>query len=228
MKQQTITSPFILINLKAYQESIGRRAHAIAAAAEQVSEESGIMIGICPMYMDIHPINHHYNIPVFAQHIAPIKDGAYTGMISAHSVRMAGACGSLINHSENRQTLADIEHCVRLLREENMWSCVCTNNVASTHAASAYNPDFVAIEPPELIGSGISVSKANPDIIKESVAAAKSISPTIRVLTGAGISTGQCVKTALDLGSDGVLLASGVVKASDPEAVLRDLISLIK
>lgn len=227
MKRHSITSPFILVNLKAYQESIGRAAHAIAAAAQQVSDESGIMIGICPMYMDIHPLEHHYDIPIFAQHIDPISGGAYTGMISAHSIRVAGACGSLVNHSEHRQTLADIEMCVRMLRDEDMWSCVCTNNVASTRAAAAYNPNFVAIEPPELIGSGVSVSKANPEIIKESVAAAKSVSPDIRVLTGAGISTGECVKTALDLGSDGVLLASGVVKSGDPKSALQTLISLL-
>jgi len=227
MKKYNITSPFILVNLKAYQEGIGRGAHAIAAAAQQVSDESGIMIGVCPMYMDIHPLEHHYDIPVFAQHIDPIAPGAYTGMISAHSIRVAGACGSLLNHSEHRQTLADIEMCVQMLRGENMWSCVCTNNVAATCAAAACNPDFVAIEPPELIGSGVSVSKANPEIIKESVASAKSVSPDIRVLTGAGISTGECVKTALDLGSDGVLLASGVVKSGDPESALRTLVSLL-
>ena len=227
MKKHDITSPFILVNLKAYQESIGRAAHGIAAAAQQVSDESGIMIGVCPMYMDIHPLEHHYNIPIFAQHIDPIGAGAHTGMISAHAIRVAGACGSLINHSERRQTLADIETCTRMLRDENMWSCICTNNAASTRAAAAYNPDFVAIEPPELIGSGISVSKANPDIIKESVAAAREVAPDIRVLTGAGISTGECVKTALELGSDGVLLASGVVKSKDPEAALRELISLL-
>ena len=227
MKRPAIKSPFILINLKAYQESIGKAAHTIARAAEMVSEESGITIGVCPMYMDIHPIEHHYAIPVFAQHIDPIVPGAYTGMISAHAVRAAGACGSLINHSEHRQTIADIGSCVKTLRELDMWSCVCTNDSASTSAAAAYYPDFVAIEPPELIGSGISVSKANPEIIKESVDKAKAISPDTRVLTGAGISTGECVKTALDLGSHGVLLASGVVKSKDPESALRELISLI-
>jgi triosephosphate isomerase len=35
------------------------------------------------------------------------------------------------------------------------------------------------------------------------------------------------VKTAVDLGTDGVLLASSVVKAEDPAEVLRDLVSLL-
>jgi len=55
----------------------------------------------------------------------------------------------------------------------------------------------------------------------------KKVNPGVKVLTGAGISTGECVRIALDLGTDGVLLASGVVKAKDPALVLRDLVSLI-
>jgi triosephosphate isomerase len=41
------------------------------------------------------------------------------------------------------------------------------------------------------------------------------------------VKNGNDVRTALDLGADGVLLASGVVKAQDPEAVIRDLVSKI-
>ncbi len=53
------------------------------------------------------------------------------------------------------------------------------------------------------------------------------MNPETKVLTGAGIQSGECVKIAVDLGTSGVLLASSVVKADDPEAVLRDLVSLI-
>ena len=49
----------------------------------------------------------------------------------------------------------------------------------------------------------------------------------MKVLTGAGIQTGDCVRIALDLGTSGVLLASSVVKAEDPAKVLRDLVSLV-
>jgi triosephosphate isomerase len=102
---------------------------------------------------------------------------------------------------------------------------VCTNNEATSAAAAALSPDYVAIEPPELIGSGVSVSKANPEIIQRSVATVRQVNPNVRVLTGAGIQSGDCVKIAIDLGTDGVLLASSVVKAKDPGVVLRDLVS---
>ncbi|MHC1629721.1 MAG: triose-phosphate isomerase [Methanoculleaceae archaeon] len=220
-------SHLIIINLKAYREGTGENAHRIAAAAEKVSDESGAIIGVAPQYMDIHPLSMQYAIPVYAQHIDGIEPGARTGHILAEAVKGAGATGTLINHSERRLTLADIDAAVRAARRADLVSVVCTNNPSTSAAAAALRPDYVAVEPPELIGTGVSVSKANPEIITDSVEAVKKVSPDVGVLTGAGISTGECLRIALDLGTDGVLLASGVVKADDPVEVLRDLVSLI-
>ncbi|WP_048153097.1 triose-phosphate isomerase [Methanolacinia paynteri] len=219
--------PVIMINFKTYNESYGFRAHDIAEAAETVAEESGIEIVICPGFMDIHPMSNHYRLPVFAQHIDGISPGAHTGHILAEAVRAAGATGTLINHSERRLTLADISAAVDAAKRANLKTVVCTNNTATSGAAAALSPDYVAIEPPELIGSGISVATADPEIIENSVNAVKSVNKDVKVLAGAGISSGSCVKRAVELGSDGVLLASGVVKAEDPATVLRDLVSKI-
>lgn len=220
-------SPFILVNLKTYKEGTGSRAHMIAQAAELVAKESGATIGVAPTCIDLHPLCHHFSIPVYAQHVDGIEPGAHTGHITADAIRAAGAAGSLVNHAERRLTLADIEASVRALQGLKMSSVVCTNNEATSAAAAAMTPDYVAIEPPELIGSGVSVSKANPDIIRKSVATVQAVNPKVKVLTGAGIQSGECVKIAIDLGTDGVLLASSVVKAKDPGAVLRDLVSKI-
>ena len=222
-----MAEPFILINCKALSEGMGNRAHLIAEAAETVAEESGVRIGMAPVYTEIHPISHHFRIPVFAQHIDGVPPGPYTGHVTAAAVRHAGATGTLINHSERRLTLAEIEACVKAARAAKLEAVVCTNNDPTTAAASALGPDYVAIEPPELIGSGVSVCKADPGIIKRSVEAAWKVNPDVKVLCGAGIQTGECVKIALDLGTTGVLLASSVVKAEDPEKVLRDLVSQV-
>ncbi|MFA5332036.1 MAG: triose-phosphate isomerase [Methanoregula sp.] len=218
-------SPLILVNLKTYKEGMGNRAHQIATAAQLVSRESGVIIGVAPGYIDLHPLCHHFEIPVYAQHVDGCEPGAHTGHITADAIKSAGAAGSLVNHSERRLTLADIESSVRALQARNMMAVICSNNEITSAAAAALAPEYVAIEPPELIGSGVSVSKANPDIIRRSVAAVHAINPKVKVLTGAGIQCGECVKIAVDLGTDGVLLASSVVKAPDPAAVLRDLVS---
>ena len=222
-----MAEPFILINCKAFPQGMGSRGQLIAEAAEAVMEESGVRIGMAPVYTEIHPISHHFRIPVYAQHIDGVEPGAFTGHVTAAAVRHAGAVGTLINHSERRLTLAQIEAAVKAARAARLETVVCTNNDPTTAAASALGPDYVAVEPPELIGSGISVCKADPGIIKRSVEAARKVNPQVKVLTGAGIQSGDCVKTALDLGTNGVLLASSVVKAEDPAKVLRDLVSLV-
>ena len=227
MKLPSLKPPLVLVNLKCYNESIGPGAHRIGRAASEVMEESGVTIGLAPLYTDIHPINHHYGIPVFAQHVDPVEPGAHTGRMPLAAIKSAGAIGSLVNHSEYRLTIADIEKNVGALKEAGLLSCVCSNNIATTRALAALEPAYVAIEPPELIGGKVSVSEANPGIITGSVEVVKEINPSVRVLTGAGIHSGRCVKTAVDLGTDGVLLASSVVKAEDPAEVLRDLVSLL-
>jgi len=218
-------SPFILVNLKTFREGMGNRAHMIANAAQLVAHESGVTIGIAPSTIDLHPICHHFAIPVYAQHVDGYEPGAHTGHITVDAIRMAGAAGSLVNHSERRLTLADIEVSIRALQVQKLIAVVCSNNEATSAAAAALAPEYVAIEPPELIGSGVSVSKANPEIIRRSVAAVHAVNAKVKVLTGAGIQSGDCVRIAVDLGTDGVLLASSVVKAKEPATVLRDLVS---
>ena len=219
--------PVIMINFKTYNEGFGFKAHDIAEAAETVADESGVEMVICPGFMDIHPMSNHHRLPVFAQHIDAISPGAHTGHILAEAVRAAGAKGTLINHSERRMTLADISAAVDAAKRNGLKTVICTNDTRTSAAAAALAPDYVAIEPPELIGSGISVTTADPGIIRSSVDSVKSVNNNVKVLAGAGLSSGSCVKRAAELGADGVLLASGVVKAEDPLAVLRDLVSKI-
>jgi triosephosphate isomerase len=116
---------------------------------------------------------------------------------------------------------------VKKAAEKDMVSVLCTNNIETSAAASALKPDFVAIEPPELIGSGIPVSKAEPEIVEGTVEIIHEINPKISVLCGAGISTGEDMKAAMDLGAEGVLLASGIIMAKDPKEALLNLVSKI-
>jgi len=90
------------------------------------------------------------------------------------------------------------------------------------------NPDFIAVEPPELIGGTVSVSDAKPEIISSSVKAVKLINNKIKVLCGAGIHNKDDVKKAIKLGAEGVLVASGIVKAENQKTALRDLVNGFK
>jgi triosephosphate isomerase (TIM) len=219
--------PLILLNYKTYLQGTGQGAVEIAKACRAVSEESGIEIAVAPQIPDIYRVALEVELPVFSQHLDGIGAGSFTGHIFGKCIKEAGAVGTLINHSERRLTLAEIEASLKAAKELELRTVICTNNVPTTVAAAALGPDYVAIEPPELIGSGIPVSKADPEVVSDSVKAVAKINPRVKVLCGAGISKGEDLRAALDLGSQGVLLASGIVKAANPRAALEDLIRLV-
>lgn len=222
-----LETPLVVLNFKTYMEATGKNAVRIAEICRDLSRETGISIIAVPQLPDIYAVADT-GVPVFSQHIDGIDPGSHTGHALAESVRDAGATGTLINHSERRLTLADIDAAIGAARRTGLTTIVCSNNVATTRAAAALGPDFVAVEPPELIGSGIPVSSADPGVVTGSVDAVLGIDPGVRVLCGAGISKGEDMRAALQLGTVGVLLASGIIRAPDPKAALMDLISGIE
>ncbi len=218
-----IEFPLILINYKTYSQAIGKKAVELAKVAEVVYKETGITVAVAPQFTDLALVAEAVEIPVFAQHIDPIRPGAHTGHILPEAVKEAGATGTLLNHSEHRLRLDLIDDCIKRAKEVGLATVVCTNVPSVSAAAAALNPDMIAIEPPELIGTGIAVSKAKPEIVTDTLEAVKKVNPEVPVLCGAGITTGEDVYAALKLGTKGVLLASGVVKAKDWKKAIYDL-----
>ncbi|MDF0590426.1 triose-phosphate isomerase [Candidatus Methanocrinis natronophilus] len=218
----------IVLNFKTYTEATGLAALELSRICEEVAAGYDVEMVVVPQTADIRLICENVSIPVFSQHVDGVGFGGYTGSVTAASIRGAGAAGTLINHSERRLQLAEIEASISACRTEGLATIVCTNNIATTRAAAALKPDYVAVEPPELIGSGIPVSKADPGIVTGSVEAVKMVEPEVGVLCGAGISRGEDLKAALELGSVGVLLASGIIRAKDQRRALEDLLSGIR
>ena len=214
-------TPMIIVNFKTYLESTGKRAIELAKQAERAAKETNANIVVVPQLADLAKVAETVEIPVFAQHIDPIKPGSSTGHVLAESVKEAGAVGTLINHSERQLRLIDIEAIIALAKEKGLVSCVCANNPSVSAAVAAMKPDITSVEPPELIGSGISVSKAKPEVVTVTVKLVHKIDPKMTILCGAGISQAEDVSIALKLGTQGVLVASGIVKAKDPYSVMR-------
>jgi triosephosphate isomerase len=220
--------PLILINFKTYMEATAERAPSLAQWAERAAKETGISIGVAPQFSDISLVASRVRIPVFAQHIDSVGAGSYTGHVLAESVKSAGAAGTLLNHSERRLGLHEIESAVMRAKQVGLATCVCANTSAVSAAVASLGPDMVAVEPPELIGSGIAVSAAKPEIITETVKRIKKVNAEVIILCGAGITSGKDVSAAIRLGSQGVLVASGVVKAKDQYQAILDLASAAK
>jgi len=220
-----IKPPMIILNFKNYSETIGKKGLELAKIAEAVAKEKEAEIIVCPQTADIRLISSNVEIPVFAQHVDSDEPGSHTGNNLMETLLESGAKGSLVNHSEHRLKLADIDFCVTRAKELNLDHIVCTNNISTSKAAAVFSPNFIAVEPPELIGGDISVTTADPDIVSGSVEAVKDIDKDVKVLCGAGVKNGMDVAKSIELGAEGVLLASGIVKAKDKESVIRDLAS---
>jgi len=210
---------FVLVNLKAYPcDPI-----EVATAAADVADASGVRVAVAPQAATLAAVAET-GVETWAQHVSGVEHGSHTGSTLAEAAADAGATGTLLNHSENRLTLADIDGSLNAAERTDLETIICANNPEQIAAASALGPDGVAVEPPALIGTGTPVSKADPDIVRDAVDAAAAVDDSVDVLCGAGISTGEDLAAARDLGAEGVLLASGVAKAGDPEAALADLV----
>jgi triosephosphate isomerase len=220
-----LKTPVITLNLKTYAEATGKKALEIALIMDKISKETGTSMAISVQPTDLTMCAEKVSIPVFAEHIDPIKPGSHTGWMLPEAIKLAGAVGTLINHSEHRLKLADIDICITRAKELSLDHIVCSNNINTSKAIATLSPNFVAVEPPELIGGEISVTTADPGIVSGSVDAVKDINKNVKVLCGAGIKNGKDVSKSIDLGAEGVLLASGIVKVKDKEFVIRDLAS---
>ncbi|RJS69628.1 triose-phosphate isomerase [Candidatus Bathyarchaeota archaeon] len=219
---EKLHTPLIIVNFKTYLEATGRKAVELAENAEKVSLETNVSIGVAPQFSDLSTVAKNVDIPVFAQHIDPVKPGSHTGHVLAEAVKEAGAIGTIINHSERQLKLSEIDEIIKITREKGLVSVVCANNPAISMAVATLEPDILAIEPPELIGTGIPVSKAKPEVVTDTVKLVRKVNSKVTILCGAGISHGEDVTAALRLGTQGVLVASGIVKAKNQYAVLRE------
>jgi triosephosphate isomerase len=216
----TLHEPLIIVNFKTYLESTGKKGLNLAKQAEKASKETGIQIVISPQFVDIGMISSEVDIPILSQHIDAIIPGSHTGHVLAASIKEAGAIGTLINHSEKQLKLSEIDSIISITKKNNLLSCVCVNNPSVSGAVSALNPDIVSIEPPELIGTGVAVSKAQPEIVTNTVKFVQEINNKPVILCGAGISKPEDVYVAIKLGTKGILVASAIVKAKNPFELL--------
>ena len=223
-----IRKPLVIVNFKTYPKGTGKNALTLSKIAEMVSIRSGIYIAVAPQFTDIATIVKDVSIPVFAQHIDPISPGSHTGHILPEAIKESGAVGTLINHSERRLPLEDVEAAVKRSRDSGLISVVCADTPEAASKVASFRPDMVAVEPPELIGTGIPVSKAKPEVVTNTVSLVRKVNSTITILCGAGITEGEDVSAALKLGTEGVLIASGIVKARDPRAALLGIVEAMK
>ena len=210
-----------IINCKNYEEISGEKIIKFVKTAEKVSKKLKVKIAIAPPQHLIGFVTNS-TISILAQHVDDSKVGSTTGFVVPELLKKSKIKGSLINHSEHRIPPADIKKLVSKLRELKMISVVCVKDVAEARKYAKLDPDYIAIEPPELIGSGKAVSKEKPELITKAVLAVNAADNKTKLLCGAGIVSGEEISKAKELGSKGILVASGIIKAKDWNKIITE------
>ena len=204
----------IIINFKAYEDATNWKARRLSKKCEKASKESGKKVVSVPQPQDIRICDGE----VFSQHVDGVDTGSHTGSVLAEGVKDSGASGTVLNHSEDRMEKEEIEKSIEKCGEIGLTTVVCAQSPEECEELSKLDPDFIAFEPPELIGGDTSVSQAQPDLIEEAVERSEA-----DLLTGAGIKNREDVEKSIELGCKGILVASGVVKAENQYEKIMEL-----
>lgn len=204
---------------------MGAGALALGRRLAELARSAGVAAAIAPSPTDLARLSEALPIPILAQHTDPDEPGARTGRLVAEAVRASGASGSLVNHSEYTLSETDVRRVVDRLAACHLVAVVCAGNVEEAGRLAAYQPPYLAIEPPELIGGDRSVSTARPEVVSGAVRVVRTVSPATRVLCGAGVHDREDVRLALALGSSGVLVASAVTRSADPGRAIAELLA---
>ena len=213
----------LIINFKNYERVLGAGSVELARAADKVAAEVGAEIIVAPPSPTLALVASKVNIRVFAQAISPDSGDKTTGAVTAEAVKAAGAVGTLLNHSEARLPRGELKAALARSNATGLEVCLCARTSSEAAILSRLGTKYLAVEPPELIGTGTAVSTAKPGVVSKTVEAAKKSGYKGRVLCGAGIVTGADVTKAVELGADGILVASSVAKASNWESKVKEL-----
>lgn len=219
--------PLLVINLKAYEESINNNALKIARAVLSIGEltklsKVKVNIALAVQAVDIRLVSN-IGVLTLAQHVDYFK-GRFTGWQSSLAAKKAGAVGTLLNHSEHRLRFPMLSESIKSAKRAGLKVIACAATSREAVKIAKLKPDFIAVEQPELIAGNISISNAEPWLISKTVRAVSRVNDKIPVLCGAGIKTRLDVEKALQLGANGVLVATGIVLASNKVKALRNLV----
>ena len=222
-----VRAPVFEIGLKGYL--YGADAVRLAQAADRLSRELDVSVIFDPQAVDIPAVARATErLLVFAQHMDPVAVGRGVGSVLPEAIREAGAVGTLLNHSERRMTLGDINRAIVRAREVGLATLVCADSPEEAAAVAQLGPDIVLAEPPELIATSRSAATEMRGFVERSVELVGRIDPGIIVMCGAGVQTPDDVEKMIGLGVGGTGSSSGVLKAADPVALMRAMLTAMK
>jgi len=221
-----ITPPFFEIGPKAYL--YGKEVLKLARHADNVGKTYAVQVIITPQYVDIPILARELeNVLVFAQHMDPLEVGRGVGSVLPEALKAAGAVGVLLNHAERRLSKDELERTIKRADDVGLVSMACADTLQDAAVIARMGPNIIIAESPALIGGGKRDAHDRMAIgrINEAV---REINPAIRVLHGAGISSGRDVYDVIAAGAQGTGSTSGIILAGDPFAMLEEMLCSVR
>jgi triosephosphate isomerase (TIM) len=215
----------LIINLKNYLETAGDNTIKIVKDAERVSEKLDVEIILSPPQPSLALITKQTNLKIISQHVDLKKTGSTTGFYIPEIIEKIGAKGSLINHSEHEIKIDEIKLLIEKLKILQLISIVCVKTIEELIEILEFEPDYIAIEPPELIGTQKSISSEKPYLIRKCSEILKNDNQKSKLICGAGINRKEDIKIALENGALGMLVSSSITKANDWYSKIFELAS---
>ncbi|MFH1425466.1 MAG: triose-phosphate isomerase [archaeon] len=200
----------IIINFKNYKT--GKEALMLARMIERYLPKAVVAVPL----VDIRMVVSETKLRVFAQHVDFFEKRNTTGFIIPEDVKKAGAVGTLLNHSEHQIREETIAKTMDRCDEVGLNVLLCVESVKQAKKYLKFEPEFMALEDRELIGSGKSITEFRSGEVKKfaKLFEDKKIVP----LCGAGVSSAEDVKASFDFGCKGVLISSAIAKVGLREA----------
>ena len=217
----TLPTPLIIINFKTYETGSDSHAEHLARVLETTAKKNNAGVAIACQAADAFRLSKVTTIPLLAQHCDPDEFGPHTGANLMETLRCNGCAGTLINHSERRVSLSHITSIIAKAKRIGFITVACAKTASEAKKISMLRPDYLAIEPPQLIAGPVSISTGKPELISGAV---KAVGNRSIVLAGAGVRTAQDVRISIERGAKGVILSSQIMTSSNPGKALEELI----
>lgn len=210
------------INFKTYERGLGDRGLSLARLCEEISQETGTPIAVCPQMADLYRLGQQVNVELWAQHVDGIEMGKHTGFLLPEAAMHAGASGVLINHSEHPLSFEVVGQTINRCQDVGLSTMIFASSVAAVEDFAPLQPDYLAFEPPSLVGGDRSVA----ELEREEIRGAVLLSPNSKLVVGAGVHSLEDVTVSLRQGAYGVLVSSAVMeKTEDPSSLIHELAS---
>lgn len=205
--------PVVIINFKTYR--FGKRVLDLAKSVERVDKK--IIVGV--QAVDISEVVRKTKLNVYCQHVDACEPGRNTGFITPESVKAVGSKGVFLNHSEHKLDFKILKEIIKRCKDINLKTAVFASDLKEAKQIEKFKPDYLIVEPPELVAGKVSVSEDKPDLIEKIAKNLKS-----KFLVGAGIHSYNDIKVAMKLGASGIAVSSAITKSLIPEMSLRRLL----